>query len=242
MYDVQWGVALTQIADIRRAARDEGFALHPIKTRPPYLKAYEFTPDCVIDVGVHDGTPWLYRSFPDAHFVLVDPQAECEAAVKAGVSPKSFDFRAVALGAEQGKAMLSVPETEPGKGGAMASLKRRTDNLVHSFSDVAKREVPVITLDMLAADLTGRLGLKVDTEGFEYEVLKGGAETLKRCEFVILEMSVTQRFEGVAPPSAVISEMAKAGLEFRDVLATAAHAGKKAQPRHMDVLFTRWNA
>ena len=153
----------------------------------------------MIDVGVHDGTPWLYRSFPDAHFVLVDPQAECEAAVRAGVAPKSFDFRAVALGAEQGKALLSIPETEPGKGGAMASLKDRTDNLALSFSDVAKREVPVITLDMLAADMPGRLGLKIDTEGFEYEVLRGGSETLKRCEFVILEMSVTHRFEGVAP-------------------------------------------
>jgi len=232
---------LSNGADIRRAARDEGFALHPIKTRPLYLKAYEFTPDYVIDVGVHDGTPWLYRSFPDAHFVLVDPQAECEAAVKADVSPKKFDFRAVALGAEQGKALLSVPQTEPGKGGAMASLKERTDKLADSFTDVAKREVPVITLDMLAADLSGRLGLKIDTEGFEFEVLKGGAETLKRCDFVILEMSVTHRFKGVAPPSAVIAELAKAGLEFRDVLAMAAHAGKKAQPRHMDVLFTRWD-
>ncbi|SFR40854.1 FkbM family methyltransferase [Litoreibacter janthinus] len=228
------------MSDIRRAARDEGFALHPIKMRPPYLKAFGFTPDCVIDVGVHDGTPWLYRSFPDAHFVLVDPQAECEAAVKARVAPKSFDFRAVALGAAQGKAMLSVPETDPGKGGAMASLKERTEKLADTFTDVAKREVPVITLDMLAVNLPGRLGLKIDTEGFELEVLKGGCETLKRCDFVILEMSVTHRFKGVAPPSAIISELAKAGLEIRDVLALAAHAGKKAQPRHMDVLFTRW--
>lgn len=240
MSGIERGSALSDVAGIRRAARDEGFTLHPWKTRPPYLKGYGFAPDYVIDVGVHDGTPWLYRSFPDAHFVLVDPQAECEAAVKAGVSPKRFDFRAVALGAAQGKAMLSVPETEPGKGGAMASLMERTDKLVDSFTDVAKREVPVITLDMLAADLQGRIGLKIDTEGFELDVLQGGSETLKRCDFVIVEMSVTHRFKGVAPPSAMIAELAKSGLEFRDVLAVAAHAGKKAQPRHMDVLFTRW--
>lgn len=214
--------------------------MHPIKTRPAYLKGYGFAPDYVIDVGVHEGTPWLYRSFPDAHFVLVDPQAECEAAVKAGVSPKSFDFRAVALGAAQGKAMLNVPETEPGKGGAMASLMERTDKLADSFTQVTTREVPVITLDDLAADLPGRIGLKIDTEGFELDVLRGGSATLKRCDFVILEMSVTHRFKGVAPPSTAIAELAKAGLQFRDVLAVAAHAGKKAQPRHMDVLFTRW--
>lgn len=240
MYGKQRGHALNSLADIRRAAREEGFALHPIKTRPPYLKAYGFEPDCVIDVGVHDGTPWLYRSFPQARFVLVDPQAECEAAVKNGVSPKSWDFRAVALGAEPGKARLNIPETEPGKGGAMASLMERTDKLADSFTAVATRDVPMITLDDLAADLPGRIGLKIDTEGFELDVLRGGPETLKRCDFVILEMSVSHRFKGVAPPSAVIAELAKAGLQFRDVLAVAAHAGKKAQPRHMDVLFSRW--
>ncbi|PTX57156.1 FkbM family methyltransferase [Litoreibacter ponti] len=240
MHGKQRGIAIADLADIRRAAREEGFALHPIKTRPPYLKGYGFTPDCVIDVGVHDGTPWLYKSFPDAHFVLVDPQAECEGVVRRGVSPKSWDFRAVALGAAPGKAMLNVPETEPGKGGAMASLMERTDKLADSFTDVAQREVPVITLDTMAADLPGRLGLKIDTEGFEPDVLKGGAETLKRCDFVILEMSVTHRFKDVAPPSQVIALLAEAGLEFRDVLAVAANAGKKAQPRHMDVLFTRW--
>lgn len=240
MHGTQWGDALTEMADIRRAAKSEGFALHPIKTRPPYLKGYGFAPDFVIDVGVHAGTPWLYRAFPEAHFVLVDPQAECEALVKAGVAPKSWDFRAVALGAEQGTAVLNVPETAPGKGGAMASLLERTDKLADSFTEVMPREVPVLTLDDLAADLPGRIGLKIDTEGFELNVLRGGADTLKRCDFVILEMSVTHRFKGVAPPSTVIAHLAKAGLEFRDVLAVAANAGKKAQPRHMDVLFTRW--
>ena len=240
MHGRQRGVAITQLSDIRRGAKEEGFALHPIKTRPAYLKGYGFAPDAVIDVGVHDGTPWLYRSFPGAHFVLVDPQAECEAAVKAGVQPKSWDFRAVALGAEPGRAVLNVPQTEPGKGGAMASLMERTDKLADSFTEVSAREVPVMTLDDLAADIPGRLGLKIDTEGFELDVLRGGAETLKRCDFAILEMSVTHRFKGVAPPSTVIAELAKAGLQFRDVLAVAANAGKKAQPRHMDVLFTRW--
>ena len=73
-------------------------------------------------------------------------------------------------------------------------------------------------------------------------MLAGGPDTLKRCEFVILELSVTERFTQSTPPSAAIALLADAGLELRDILAIADGPGKRAQPRHMDVMFTRWAA
>jgi hypothetical protein len=112
--------------------------------------------------------------------------------------------------------------------------------LAETFSSVSTVDVPVARLDDLAGDYAGRVGLKIDTEGFEAEVLQGAAETLKRAEFVILELSVTPRFDGVLPPSAAIGLLAAAGLELRDVLAVADGPGKRARPRHMDVLFSRW--
>lgn len=230
------------LGEIRRTLRSEGMAVHPIKTRAFYLKGYGFAPDVVMDVGVHDGTPWLYKSFPNARFVLVDPQPGCGDAVRAAGRLEDFDFHAVALGAEDGTATLNVPETEPGKGGAMASLKSRTDTLTKTFTKVETLEVPVKRLDDLAAGYDGRIGLKIDTEGFEVDVLEGGPETLKRCDFVVLELSVTERFTGTAPPSQAIAMLADAGLEMRDVLAVADGPGKRAQPRHMDVMFTRWAA
>ena len=106
-----------------------------------------------------------------------------------------FDFHPVALGAEAGQATLNIPETKPGKGGAMASLMERTDILVDSFSSVDTMDVPVMRMDDLLADYSGQFGLKIDTEGFETAVLQGGPDTLKRCDFVVLELSVTQRFD-----------------------------------------------
>ena len=109
-----------QTAEIRRLARSEGMALHPLKTRAVYLKSYGFAPATVFDIGVHDGTPWLYKSFANATFVLVDPQPDCADRVRGTGMLDTFDFHAVALGATAGEATLHVPETEPGKGGAMA--------------------------------------------------------------------------------------------------------------------------
>ena len=72
------------------------------------------------------------------------------------------------------------------------------------------------------------------------EVLQGATETLRRCDFAILELSVSTRFEGVGVPSAAVALLADAGLEMRDVLNIGAGPGKKARPRYLDVLFTRW--
>lgn len=80
-----------------------------------YFRGCKFAPDVVFDIGVFDGTPWLYRSFPKARFVLIDPQAECEQRVADKL--ESFDFHAVALGEAEGMTTLNVPETKPGRGG-----------------------------------------------------------------------------------------------------------------------------
>ena len=203
-----------------------------------YFRGYNFTPDVVFDVGVFDGTTWLYKSFPDAKFVLIDPQEKSRDKVEGKL--KNFDFHAVALGDTEGEVTLRIPETKPGRGGAMASILPRADRTANRFNSIEEVTVPIQTLDSIAADYDGRIGLKIDTEGYEAQVLAGATETLKRTDFVVAEVSVAQRFEGVSQPSTLFAMLAEAGLEFRDVLAAATYPGKRPRPQNMDLLFTRW--
>jgi FkbM family methyltransferase len=231
---------MPDVRETRRTLRTQGLDVQPIKTRAHYLKAYGFAPDVVIDVGVDKGTRWLYRSFPQAKFVLIDPREGCATAVETTGELADFTFHAVALGARTGTADLTVPATHKGEDGAMASLLPRTDKLADRIVSSQTVSVPMERLDDVAAAYPGRIGLKIDTEGFEMQVLQGGPETLKRCDFVILELSLTPRFAGVAPPSACMALLAEAGLELRDILHVAAGGGKRARPRYVDALFTRW--
>ena len=195
-------------------------------------------PEIIIDVGVADGTPWLYDSFPDTKFLLFDPMKECEQLVRSSFPSLNFEFFAVALSKEAGTAELKIPVISEVQKGQLASLVNRTDQYSKAASDWLTREVEVATLDSLIPH-DGRLGLKIDTEGFESQVLDGAKETLKRCTFVVLELSLEMRFEGVDPPSVVVRKLEEAGFELRDVLSINGGSQDKS-PRHIDCLFVRW--
>lgn len=225
---------------MRTALKAQGMVVHPLKTRAPYLRSYGFDADVVFDIGVGVGTPWLYRSFPAARFVLIDPQPDCAEHVREKGHLDDFHFHAVALGHTPGAANLNVPYSSRRRESSMASLKKRTDKLADSFVRLECQEVPVKRLDDIAVAYSGRVGLKLDTEGSELDVLQGATETLQRSDFVLLEMSVTPRFDGVGLPSQIVALLSEAGLQIRDVVSFGAGPGKKARPRYMDVLFARW--
>lgn len=227
-------------AQVNRFLRRKGLTAIADKSRAEHLQSFCLAPDVVFDVGVDTGTPFLYHAFPDAQFILIDPRRESRAALTGPDAPKKAKFLETALGANPGTLTLNIPLSDKGEQGAMASLRQRTDTLAAKFSRIETRAVNVTTLDILAADFKGRFGLKIDTEGFEDEVLSGAVETLLRTDFVILELSLVQRFAGIVAPSHLFTRLAAAGLEFRDVLRMTGDGRGGGAPRLMDILFTRW--
>jgi len=77
----------------------------------------------------------------------------------------------------------------------MSSFLARTDR-TSSGKQVEKREVAVKTLDTLMEEygFEPPFGLKIDTEGFEDQVVRGATNFLRRTQFVIAEVSVAERF------------------------------------------------
>lgn len=237
------GVVTERVDDIvRRHLRQNGQVSVPKKDQPEYFQEYGLRPDVVVDVGVHDGTPLLYKAFPDAKFVLIDPRVESEGEMRARHAPGDYDFHPCAAGAEGGALELRIPILPKGETPAMAGFRKILGPMGRRVTRYETRTVPVRRLDDIMDGYSGRVGLKIDTEGFELDVLQGAKETLQRCDFVMVELSVTHRFEDVAPPSLIFAELARAGLEFRDVLRTTGDGRGGPRPRLFDVLFTRWES
>ena len=51
------------------------------------------------------------------------------------------------------------------------------------------RDIPISSLDEEMKDVKRILCMKLDVQGYELKVLRGGEETLEKTEFILLEMS-----------------------------------------------------
>jgi FkbM family methyltransferase len=207
----------------RRAkiARVRGYNLFS----PAYLTKLGFTANTIIDVGVRKGTPELYNAFPDATFILVDPQPGGEELLTE--KPAHYKFMSAALGRRPGR--LTLHES-----GVFSSIMERTELTARTV--VKKVEVDVVTLDDLIGKLglEGDIGLKIDTEGFELEVLGGLNSRAAQIEWLICEVSVRKRFvDGYTFSELVVSAHEK-GFEFYNFLRSPIRT-----PKYYDCLFLR---
>lgn len=136
----------------------------------------------ILDVGVADGTPDLYRQFPDALLELFEPSPEHHVRLERHVLGKRTGrLHRVAAGAADGQAVLSVTGRTGSTLLGIAASKAK---------DAAMVEVPVQRLDGLlsVAEIRRPCLLKIDTEGYELEVLRGASGLMAAIDAVVVEV------------------------------------------------------
>lgn len=140
--------------------------------------------DTLIDIGVApEGTPELYELFNDANLILIDPLYESEKYAKENLTQRGYKFFETAVGSENKKMKMNI-FSETG----LSSLLE-TSKINFTDEPIEKRLVDVTTLDELLRNEKGlgNLGIKLDTEGYELEAIKGAGEILKKTKFVLSE-------------------------------------------------------
>ena len=160
--------------------------------------------DTLIDVGVGpEGTPDLYKKFTGKKFVLIDPLDESEEFFKNKMQGVDAIFFKTALGEVKGNLKINV-EGQIGR----SSILDVTD-INFEEAPVEQRIIPVNTLDDLIAGLNlQKIGLKIDTEGYELNVVRGAKNILANTRFVIAEVRHNhESFKDVYKLHEFISEM-----------------------------------
>ena len=188
---------------------------------PATLRQLGFSPRTVVDVGAGDGdgTPELYAAFPDAFHVLVEPLKENEPHLQRILQEYNGQYFLTALGAREEELTINVEL--PPRWRNMSSIHPRTD-FTSSSNPVEKRKIPVTTLDALLDkhDFQAPFGLKVDTEGFEYQVIEGATNFLRGTQFVITEVNVAKVYEGSYSFAEFVEIMAENSFALCDILYT----------------------
>jgi len=142
--------------------------------------------DTLIDIGVGpQGTEDLYRVFKNANLILIDPIDEAKEYSNKLSKDRKVDFFQSALGKDDN---IEKNMKLQKKRALTSFLEISPINEEDDYTEIKK--VKISKLDTLLKDKNrlGRIGIKIDTEGYELEVILGAAEILKYTKFVIAEV------------------------------------------------------
>lgn len=164
----------------------------------------------IIDVGVADGTPDLYARFPDARLELFEPSPNHHLNLSAGIlAQRPGHLHPVALGSQQGTSDLFLT----GRTGSNLLGPTRK-----SASQVQTVRVDVRRLDdiLMVEDLHKPCLLKIDTEGYELEVLRGATQLLQHLQTIVVEMHFNKPSSYF--PYQIVNMLHDSGFQLVDML------------------------
>ncbi|MEW6751147.1 MAG: FkbM family methyltransferase [Candidatus Latescibacterota bacterium] len=219
----------------KRIAHALGFEVKRWRWSPGYLTRLA-APATVVDVGAGFGTIELHRAFPGARFCLFEPLREYAPQLERLARAYDCRIHYQAVGASPGVLQIHVDPRWPTR----TSFAERT-GMTRTGSRLESRQVEVVTLDQVrqaGPPMSGPLLLKIDTEGFELEVVRGATGFLQDTAVVIAEVSIAPRFAGGYTFAEFIAAMEQHGFAVHDVLRVS-HVKGSTGARFADVVFRR---
>lgn len=199
--------------------------------------------DLVIDVGANIGQYGrdLRRHGYRGRIVSFEPLSSAHSRLQANsagdtswtVAPRC------AIGSSDGEITINVSENS-----VSSSVLPLSDALTSSAPGakyVQAESTPLKTLDRALSGLIGpshRAFLKIDTQGYESEVLKGAVSTLMQTAAICVEASLVPLYAGQPLWLSIIEQLERAGWMLWDV-SSAFSDPTTGQLLQVDMVFTR---
>jgi len=169
-----------------------------------HLKSLGFNPATVIDIGANVGewTRMCKRLWPRASVLMIEPLPECEALLERLASELP--------GVRYQRALLGANDR--------ATVSFHRCNTASSVLPEYEAEHPTLDMPMTRLDdcSAGAQLLKLDVQGYELEILKGGAKVLSSAEVVLLEGNLLDLHIGVPLAHEVLQFMAERAFVLYD--------------------------
>lgn len=192
-----------------------------------------FNPRAVFDIGVGAGTPRLYQSFPEAHFILVDPARESRPYMERIARTLDAEIWNVALGDQNTEMEI---EARPDDVNGASFFKE-----IGPLSAVRIYRVPVRRFDSLFPKFERPTLCKIDVQGAELMVLKGMGEKIREIDVLIVEVSTITTSRGGPEAFEVLSFLKQAGFVMFDLIGATRRPLDNALA-HLDFVFVPENS
>jgi FkbM family methyltransferase len=176
------------------------------------LKSLGFNPKNIIDIGAYEGywTAEMIELFPGADFFMIEAQSSKETYLKKTIAshPGKIKYSMSLLGAKDGeKVIFNEYET------ASSVLSE------HFETNAARSEKTIQTLDSLlnAQNIAAPDFIKLDTQGYELEILKGSSKALATADVVLMEVSFLDIYKNVPLVKESMDFMSERGFVVYDI-------------------------
>lgn len=181
----------------------------------PYVRAAEV--GMVLDVGANEGqfARTALQAFPAAQIVCFEPLPAAQAALRAlaAANPGRMQVEPFALGDSDGHVDFNVTAFSP----SSSILPVEPDGAVPI--DVAETtRVPIRRLSDWASGraLAPDTIIKLDVQGYEANVLRGGIDILKQIRIVIAETTFTPLYKGQTSLGELCAILEPLGFRYRE--------------------------
>jgi FkbM family methyltransferase len=165
----------------------------PTIEHAPALRGIE--PATVIDVGANKGqfSSFARVRWPKARIIAFEPLPKAAARYRKVIGGGARLFTC-ALGAEEGRMEMHVASRDDSS--SLLALGNEQKSIFH-MDQVATLPVEVRRLDEVLGDLVEAPALlKIDVQGFEYEVLSGMGQLANSVEWIYVETSFVELYTG----------------------------------------------
>lgn len=175
----------------------------------------------VLDIGANEGafSGAVLAVAPDASIIAAEPAPDPRARLqrRLGALP-NVQILDVAVSGASGSATfhLTAHDHNSSLHAPRAEMQQTVDQ---GWLPAGEIQVRTMTLDELVGDRTVDV-LKIDVQGSEMDVLRGGDAALSRARSVLLEMNFLSQYEGDATFNTLHAEMDRRGFSLVNVSPT----------------------
>lgn len=175
---------------------------------------------CIVDIGGGTGTTAVIfsKKYPKNDIFIFEPILTNFKFIEQ-VKERTSHWKLInkAAGSTSGKTQINIANRIT----ASSLLQLNSDNkgtYGEALSPKGKEDIEVSTLDSEIPQNKIVEVLKLDVQGFELEVMKGGIDTLKRTKVIVFEVNNHQGFEGAPTYFDIDTFLREHNFELYDIL------------------------
>jgi FkbM family methyltransferase len=217
-----------------------------IRKKKPWMNNYKWLQELgintILDIGANEGqfVKEIRSLFPNALIYSFEPiKGVYEKLTKNLSEDKNIKFFNVGLGDSESVLEMNVSDHSPSSS-LLDMEKTHIEKYPHS-AKTHKESITVKTLDgvLTAADIRQNLLIKVDVQGYEDKVIKGGTEIFSMAKVAIIETTYKSLFKNQKLFEDIYDLMVSLGFKYRGNYKELRYSNQTGEVLFGDSIFIR---